>query len=195
MSSALMRSIGRAARQARRARKLTQEDVADRVGVSTQFYGRIERGNALPSVTTLRRMLEVLDLRADALLGVSMSEAASSDDDATQAQHEADNPHLRRLMRYLRRASPVTLQVVKVLLDEIEKADAILRGGRGSAHAGRSESPDGDQDDLDEDAAGPNPGDESGDDPGADPDDGSGDDPDGESGDDPDGDPDQPDED
>jgi transcriptional regulator with XRE-family HTH domain len=170
MSSALMRSIGRAARQARRARKLTQEDVADRVGVSTQFYGRIERGNALPSVTTLRRMLEVLDLRADALLGVSMSEATSSDDDATQAQHEADNPHLRRLMRYLRRASPVTLQVVKVLLDEIEKADAILRGGRGSAHAGRSES-------------------------GADPDDGSGDDPDGESGDDPDGDPDQPDED
>ena len=177
MSSALMRSIGRAARQARRARKLTQEDVADRVGVSTQFYGRIERGNALPSVTTLRRMLEVLDMRADSLLGVSMSEAAGSDDDATQAQHEADNPPLRRLMRYLRRASPVTLQVVKVLLDEIEKADAILRGGRGSAHAAGSEAPGDDPDDLDEDAA----------DPGDSPDDGSGDDPD--------GDPDQPDED
>jgi transcriptional regulator with XRE-family HTH domain len=172
MSSALMRSIGLAARQARRARKLTQEDVADRVGVSTQFYGRIERGYALPSVTTLRRMLEVLDLRADALLGVSVSEAASDDDASTQARLEADNPHLRRLMRYLRRASPVTLQVVKVLLDEIEKADAILRGGRASARAGGSEPPD----DLDEDAGEP-------------------DDQDGESGDDPDGDPDQPDED
>lgn len=181
MSSALMRSIGRAARQARRARKLTQEDVADRVGVSTQFYGRIERGNALPSVTTLRRMLEVLDMSADVLLGVNLSEAASSDDAITQAQHEADNPQLRRLMRYLRRASPVTLQVVKVLLDEIEKAEAILHGGRASARAGRSEQPDDDPDDLDEDDAG---GPE-------DPDSQSGD----ESGDDRDGDPDQPDED
>lgn len=149
MSSALMRSIGRAARQARRARKLTQEDVADRVGVSTQFYGRIERGYALPSVTTLRRMLEVLDMRADDLLGVTTSEAGPSDDATTQAQLEADNPHLRRLMRYLRRASPVTLQVVKVLLDEIEKADAILRGTRASARAGRSEHPDGPDDDDD----------------------------------------------
>jgi transcriptional regulator with XRE-family HTH domain len=155
---------------------LTQEDVADRVGVSTQFYGRIERGNALPSVTTLRRMLEVLDMRADALLGVSASEATSSDDATTQAQVEADNPHLRRLMRYLRRASPVTLQVVKVLLDEIEKADAILHGDRASARAGRSGPPD-DPDDLDEDEAG------------------GPDDPDDQSGDDPDGDPDQPDED
>ncbi len=179
MSSALMRSIGRAARQARRARKLTQEDVADRVGVSTQFYGRIERGNALPSVTTLRRMLEVLDMSADVLLGVSLSEAASSDDAITQAQYEADNPPLRRLMRYLRRASPVTLQVVAVLLDEIEKAEAILHGGRASARAGRSE-PD---DDPDEDG-GPE-----------DPDSESGDEPDDESGDDRDGDPDQPDED
>ena len=133
-----MRSIGRAARKARRARKLTQEDVADRVGVSTQFYGRIERGYALPSVTTLRRMLDVLDLRADELLGVTGTEPASDDDAATQARMEAENPHLRRLMRYLRRASPVTLQVVKVLLDEIEKAEALLQQERAARRARRT---------------------------------------------------------
>lgn len=192
MSSALMRSIGRAARQARRARKLTQEDVADRVGVSTQFYGRIERGYALPSVTTLRRMLEVLDLRADDLLGVAASEPGISDDAITQAQLEADNPHLRRLMRYLRRASPVTLQVVKVLLDEIEKADAILRGTRAS---GRSEPPDptGDADAPDSEGA---PADGDGpDDPDDELDHDSPDDLAGDWDEDPDREPDQPDED
>lgn len=150
-----MRAIGRAARQARRARRLTQEDVADRVGVSTQFYGRIERGYALPSVTTLRRMLDVLDLRADDLLGVPGIEATSDDDAPVQAQMETENPHLRRLMRYLRRASPVTLHVVNVLLDEIEKAEAILHGDRASARAGRDGAPP----DEDEDGEARNDGD------------------------------------
>jgi transcriptional regulator with XRE-family HTH domain len=129
-----MRSIGRAARVARRARRLTQEDVADRVGVSTQFYGRIERGNTLPSVTTLRRMLEVLDLRADELLGSialgndgAGGQTRSEDADPQRAQ-DMNNPRLRRLMRFLRRASPVTLRVVKVLLDEMDRAGALRRG-------------------------------------------------------------------
>jgi transcriptional regulator with XRE-family HTH domain len=140
-----MKSIGRAARQARRARKLTQEDVADRVGVSTQFYGRIERGYALPSVTTLRRMLEVLDLRADELLGaldigdVAADEGSSAGDVDPQLAQDMESPRLRRLMRFLRRASPVTLQVVEVLLDAMDKAGALRRA---RDNAGDGEPPD-----------------------------------------------------
>jgi transcriptional regulator with XRE-family HTH domain len=119
---------------------LTQEDVANRVGVSTQFYGRIERGYALPSVTTLRRMLDVLDLRADDLLGVPGVGATGMDEAAEQAQIESENPPLRRLMRYLRRASPVTLQAVQGVLDEIEKAEAILRQQRASRRGRRAGS-------------------------------------------------------
>jgi transcriptional regulator with XRE-family HTH domain len=162
MSSALMRSIGRAARLARRARKLTQEDVADRVGVSTQFYGRIERGNTLPSVTTLRRMLEVLDLSADELLGALDLGAAGTDqgnraeDDDPQLAQDLESPRLRRLMRFLRRASPVTLRVVEVLLDEMDRAGALLRP---EGNAAGEPDPDPDPDsavpdsDVDEDGA------------------------------------------
>jgi transcriptional regulator with XRE-family HTH domain len=163
MSSALMKSIGRAARQARRARKLTQEDVADRVGVSTQFYGRIERGNALPSVTTLRRMLEVLDLRADELLGTlelydadespdgDVGDVGADSDDSSegagpQRSSGVENPRLRRLMRYLRRASPVTLETVEVLLDQIDKAGAVRRG-QGAGAPDEKGEPDDDGDD------------------------------------------------
>jgi transcriptional regulator with XRE-family HTH domain len=175
MSSALMKSIGRAARQARRARKLTQEDVADRVGVSTQFYGRIERGNALPSVTTLRRMLEVLDLRADELLGTlelydadegpdrdvgNVGADSDDSDDGSDGSEGAgpqrspgvENPRLRRLMRYLRRASPVTLETVEVLLDQIDKAGAVRRGqGAGAPDENGEPDDDGDDGDLDDD--------------------------------------------
>lgn len=159
MSSALMRTIGRAARQARRARKLTQEDVADRVGVSTQFYGRIERGYALPSVTTLRRMLEVLDLRADELLGaIELDDGGGANDAGAAPSEDMDSPPVRRLMRFLRRASPVTIEVVEMLLDEIDRAGAILRGqGRaGGAAAARGEAgrvPSGDGEDDEEDEA------------------------------------------
>ncbi|HWN70692.1 MAG TPA: helix-turn-helix domain-containing protein, partial [Haliangium sp.] len=143
-----MRSIGRAARQARRVRKLTQEDVAERVGVSTQFYGRIERGNALPSVTTLRRMLEVLDLRADELLGALDLDDAGPDESnhAQDADQDADlqlaqvpeSPRLRRVMRYLRRASAATLRVVELLLDQMDEAGA-LRRAQGNADPGSPE--------------------------------------------------------
>lgn len=130
MSSPLMRSIGRAAREARRARKLTQEDVADRLGVSAQFYGRIERGHALPSVPTLFRMAEVLDVSADDLLGDDDAGVEDIDQAAAQAYPELDNPRLRRIMRYLRRASPITLRVVRVVLDELTKARALIEERR-----------------------------------------------------------------
>lgn len=158
MSSALMRTIGRAARQARRARKLTQEDVADRVGVSTQFYGRIERGYALPSVTTLRRMLEVLDLRADELLGaIDLGDGGGGVNDAgASPSRDMDSPPVRRLMRFLRRASPVTIEVVEMLLDEIDRAGAILRGqsragGAETAHGEAGGVSPGDEEDDEED--------------------------------------------
>jgi transcriptional regulator with XRE-family HTH domain len=179
MSTALMKSIGRAARQARRARKLTQEDVADRLGVSAQFYGRIERGYALPSVTTLRRMLEVLDLKADELFGGDPpAETFGHDAAASAPGQDMNGPALRRLARYLRRASSVTLEVITVVLDELDRAGELLRG-RGQASAtgeprpgepgedGEPDAPDEDSDlddsDLDEEGELDEPGDEPGD--------------------------------
>jgi transcriptional regulator with XRE-family HTH domain len=112
----LMRTIGRAARQARRARKMTQEDAAARVGVSTQFYGRIERGDALPSVTTLRRMAEVLGVYADALLAGGVP--------AGRAAEPGDGPQLRRVVRSLRRTTPAVMAAVERILDALDEAIA-----------------------------------------------------------------------
>ncbi|MEM9491193.1 MAG: helix-turn-helix transcriptional regulator, partial [Myxococcota bacterium] len=60
MNRELAKSIGVAARQARKALHLTQEDAAERINVSSEFYARIERGTSLPSIITFARIVSTL---------------------------------------------------------------------------------------------------------------------------------------
>ncbi|NOK15145.1 helix-turn-helix domain-containing protein, partial [Corallococcus exercitus] len=64
-------SVGAAARAARLRAGLTQADVADRVGIASEVYGRLERGKMMPSVPTLFRLCLALQLSADASLGLA----------------------------------------------------------------------------------------------------------------------------
>jgi transcriptional regulator with XRE-family HTH domain len=47
-------------RRARHARKLTQEDLADRAGLSARYLGSIERASVSASVTVLGRLADAL---------------------------------------------------------------------------------------------------------------------------------------
>ena len=120
MQKHLKHTIGTAARQARKDLELTQEDTAERVGVSVEFYARIERGNALPSVPTFARIANALGVSADVLLGrnqLSASELPSWRPDPPLLE----TPEIRRLLRLLRRASPATLRLATLLIKELEK--------------------------------------------------------------------------
>lgn len=120
MNKELAKSIGMAARQARTALGLTQEDAAERLEVSVEFYARIERGNSLPSVPTLARIAAVLGVSADALLGRS-SFVAGSSPAWVQVAPPTDTPEVRRVVRMLRRASPGSMRLVSMLLKEIDR--------------------------------------------------------------------------
>ena len=65
-----LRDIGVRARDARKKLQLTQEDVAERIDVSTEHYGRIERGQTLCSLLLFARLVHALNVSADCLLGV-----------------------------------------------------------------------------------------------------------------------------
>jgi transcriptional regulator with XRE-family HTH domain len=131
MDKELAESIGAASREARKALELTQEDAAERIGVSAEFYARIERGNALPSVPTFARIVMALGVSADTLLGFREDE--ESEERATpgwgKPEPPSDAPEIRRLMRRLRRASPGTLRLVALLLKELERANPNGTGG------------------------------------------------------------------
>ncbi|ACY13357.1 helix-turn-helix domain-containing protein [Haliangium ochraceum] len=70
MSQKLSIRIGKAALEGRRTLGLTQEEVAERLNISVDYYGRVERGVVLPGVNTLQRMALVLRLDGNALLGL-----------------------------------------------------------------------------------------------------------------------------
>ncbi len=118
MDDKLAKTIGDATRVARQARKLTQEDAADVVGVSVEFYARIERGKTLPSVPTLLRIAAGLRLSSDVLLGLDrLSEAARA---RLVSIELSDAAAARKMLRRIQRARPSTLRLVNLLLREIE---------------------------------------------------------------------------
>ena len=53
--------------QLRKLMHLTQEDVADRVGVTRQAVGKWEAGETMPDLDTARRLAEVFDVSLDDL--------------------------------------------------------------------------------------------------------------------------------
>lgn len=58
-------ALGRRLRAARLRRKMTQEMLAARVGVSVPTIGKLEDGNPSTSLATMLRVLTVLGLAAD----------------------------------------------------------------------------------------------------------------------------------
>lgn len=137
MDKELAKVIGAAARRARKALKLTQEDAAERIGVSGEFYARIERGNSLPSVQTFVRMAGALGVTADSLLGRPAPASQGENSLWQAAQPASDPPEIRRLLRLLRKSSPSTLRLVSLLIKELEKH----RGDDASESGGEDDEP------------------------------------------------------
>jgi transcriptional regulator with XRE-family HTH domain len=58
-------------KQLRQTLKLTQQDVADRIGVAQQQYADWERGRFSPSVDVVAKIANVLECSVDYVLGLS----------------------------------------------------------------------------------------------------------------------------
>ena len=109
MDEKLAERIGAIAREARLRAGLTQADVAERLGIVAEVYGRLERGKMLPSVDTLKRLAQSLRVSADELLGLSEAGAET----AALPPPAGDNPAIRRLVR---RASRLGRRQLRILI-------------------------------------------------------------------------------
>lgn len=54
----------------RKALRMTQEKLAELVGVSASYIGHLERGSRIPSVDTVCALCRVLEVPSDYLLGL-----------------------------------------------------------------------------------------------------------------------------
>lgn len=115
----LRKTIGANARAARGREALTQEQVAERLDISPEVYGRIERGLIFPRVPTLVDMCRVLRKPSDEILGLVHNGNGSQETGARQ--HQEPSPELRRLLPRLRKLKPDQLRALQRFLVAFER--------------------------------------------------------------------------
>ena len=62
------KAMGRRIRQLRKQERLTQAELAEKVGISTSFMGHIERGTRIASVETLVHLSDTLKVSLDSIV-------------------------------------------------------------------------------------------------------------------------------
>lgn len=111
--------LGAVCRAGRKRLGHRQWEVAEKVGIAPEVYGRLERGRMLPSVLTLVRLCEVLQVRADVLLGfvADVESPAIPPRPPLVSAPAEDAPEVRRLLMRLRRLAPKQLRRMLQLLN------------------------------------------------------------------------------
>ena len=112
----MMKIISSQVRLTRARAKLTQVDVAERVGMAVRVYGRLERGKILPRVETLRKLSMALGASADELL---MLEPVAVTPRAPSPPTPGDNPEIRRLLRRVIKLDRRSLSLLTVFAEAI----------------------------------------------------------------------------
>lgn len=77
----LLSTVGSAVRAIRKRRRLTIEQTAEALDVSVALISQIERGACLPSLLTFVRLMDLLEVDANTLLG--RESVASAEVDAS----------------------------------------------------------------------------------------------------------------
>ncbi|HEX5750846.1 MAG TPA: helix-turn-helix transcriptional regulator [Archangium sp.] len=115
----LSKALGDAAREARLKAGLTQADVAERIGVATEVYGRLERGLLMPSVPTLRRICLALHMSADAMLALSSPQPPVWEEPPPPAEQE--QPAMRRLLRNVRKLNSTQIRALSLMASTLRR--------------------------------------------------------------------------
>ncbi len=103
-------AVGRAIAKRRVARELTQERVAERLGIGVEAMSRIERGVVLPTVVRLSELAEIFECNVADLVTETSSRATD------QASH------LARLLSKLNSADrTMVVEIVETLAVRLEQ--------------------------------------------------------------------------
>lgn len=118
MDKKLANTIGSAARAARQRLELTQADIAERIDVATEVYGRLERGGMLPSVQTLLKLCQELNISADELLGLATGTPSRNHEPASSPPERAE---VRRLLRSVRQLTPSQVKLLGLVANALRQ--------------------------------------------------------------------------
>lgn len=101
-------------RRARQAAGYTQAELAEKVELAVEAYGRLERGKVLPRTETLAKVAMTLGVSVDTLLGIS----------PVPSTDQQRSPELERLLHRLLKQSPASLRALDGLLATLSGEEA-----------------------------------------------------------------------
>ena len=122
----LRKTIGAGLRRSRKKLGLTQEDASEELGVTSEYYARLERGHALPSVPVLYLLVITLRISAAELLGLADPADSDSALRAPVARVSPNKPGplpppVKRIVKRLDGAPPDRVRLVIMLVKELEE--------------------------------------------------------------------------
>jgi transcriptional regulator with XRE-family HTH domain len=68
MSAETVKKVAKKLRTIRQDRRLTQLEVAEKAGISTNYYARIERGNTAISLEVFEKIVKALNVHSSDIL-------------------------------------------------------------------------------------------------------------------------------
>ena len=71
-------TIGKRISNARKAIRLTQTELSEKVGISEKYLSRIEGGKQVPSIVIIARICEIIGVSADKLLSLNQNTISNS---------------------------------------------------------------------------------------------------------------------
>ena len=90
-------SMGKKIREYRSKQGWSIEECSEKIGISAQYLGNIERGNKVPQLKTFIKMLNVLDASADDVLQDSLTVGyKNKSNDLLSKIEELDVEHKRQ---------------------------------------------------------------------------------------------------
>jgi transcriptional regulator with XRE-family HTH domain len=114
MDEQLQQHLGQVARVARERLGLTQAELAEKLHLVPEVYGRIERGSLIPSILTVWRLSIALGVSSDVLLGVLPFQGEATLGSAFP--EGSPSQELRRIVHRLRTWPPERLRVLDKML-------------------------------------------------------------------------------
>lgn len=133
----LARTIGKQIAKARRALGITQEEAAERIGITVEYYARLERGQSLPSLLTFAQMSVALEVSAESLmsLGDVTARPIAAPPPWYLAPRTDESKQLSRLFRRLRGLPPELVAAAESVVKQLERfLDKQRKKGSGETH-------------------------------------------------------------
>ncbi len=119
--------IGDRVRGARASLEITQEELSERIGITSEALGRIERAAALPSFPTFLRLCHAVGMSPSALLGESQEGKVAPLAPAHREQ-KGDRQLVRLLGRLDARQQRLLLAVSRELLRSSQRRRELTPG-------------------------------------------------------------------